>query len=577
MKINNKGLSVVELIVSFVLCILVFVFIIQVVSSVEELYINLGIKTSLLNKQSIISEELNSKFQDKKTILIKDCGKDCLTFFYKDNTSEKMQIDKTNNNFIFGENIYNFNGLGFVDSLTVTDSGNRYDQGILTISLNIKNSIFDNGKYVIKALYQFDNNETVYSASTSDKAEIFLLGPATSYKFSEDIFIEPGWIVYYPDGRIIINSSDVIPSKLEFDNDGNGSIRYQGINEASGIAKTRVIKNYETAKDHILDLYNPLAGEIYYYPGTGRYVYKGDDPNNYLTIGSKVFRIISLDIQSKYVQDEDGNVITQNGEKQTETKYLLKVVDTDYVKNEDGVDILPYGTARFGEPLYNTSIWSKKVCDGDNCRFEKQYINSVVNDIYLQSLLNTGAGKLQIRNATFNSGVVNWNKYHLSLTYANSPVDEPYRARDIYDDEGADYSYFDWGRGEQVTESGKWSGDCFEDVCPPNAAILSLTDVLFASGSEQCKDLIYVENGVKCVEYNWIWKQKNDTSNRLQYRLMTRISITSTWLLTEQNYLNTQDINFDYKTRATLFLDADLYIMGNGSAENPYTLYTITK
>ena len=70
---DNKGLSVVELIVSFVLCILVFVFIVQVVSSVEELYINLGIKTELLNKQSLISEEMNNKFSDNKTILIKEC------------------------------------------------------------------------------------------------------------------------------------------------------------------------------------------------------------------------------------------------------------------------------------------------------------------------------------------------------------------------------------------------------------------------------------------------------------------------------------------------------------------------
>ena len=65
MKVNNKGLSVVELIVSFVLCILVFIFIIQVVSSVEELYLNLGIKTQLLNKQTLISEKLNNTFKEK--------------------------------------------------------------------------------------------------------------------------------------------------------------------------------------------------------------------------------------------------------------------------------------------------------------------------------------------------------------------------------------------------------------------------------------------------------------------------------------------------------------------------------
>lgn len=574
MKINNKGLSVVELIVSFVLCILVFVFIIQVVSSVEELYINLGVKTELLNRQSIISEKINNKFSENKTILIKSCGDNCLTFFYKNNTSERMEIDKAKNNFIFGGDVYNFSGLGFVDSLAVTlTNDHAYNQGILTINLNIKNSIFDNGKYVIKALYQYSNSETVYSPSTSDKAEIFLLGPAVSYKFTEDLFIEPGWIVYYPDGKITINSPDVKPSPIEFDDDGNGFIRYRGVDEAAGVEKTRTIKNYETAKARILDLYenSPTEG-LYYYDGTGRYVYKGSNPNNYLTIGSKVFRIISLDIQSQYMLDEDGKVVIVDGEKQKETKYLIKVVSNDFVEDESSNSLLPFGTAPFGSALFNLSAWSRKVCEDDVCTIEKQYINSVVNDIYLQGLLNTGAGKLQIKNGTFNVGVVDWDQFHISLVYANSSDEVVYQAKTIYEEEGKTKT---WGDGS--VDPGKWSGDCLEDVCGPNAAILSLTDILFAGNDPGCLSTIVVKNGVRCVQSNWLWKQKTTDENRSEYRLMTRNNFTNTWILTEQNYLNTQDVLTSYKTKATLFLDADLYIMGTGTIENPYTLYTISK
>ena len=145
---DKKGLSVVELIVSFVLCILVFVFIIQVVSSVEELYINLGIKTELLNKQSLISEDVNNKLSHSNVALIKKCGNNCLTFFYKNNTSEKMTIDKEKNIFSFGQKSYSFSGLGFIESLTINTSEDAsYGQGLLTINLNVKNSIFDTGKY----------------------------------------------------------------------------------------------------------------------------------------------------------------------------------------------------------------------------------------------------------------------------------------------------------------------------------------------------------------------------------------------------------------------------------------------
>ena len=574
MKVNNKGLSVVELIVSFVLCILVFIFIIQVVSSVEELYLNLGIKTQLLNKQTLISEKLNNTFKENKTVLIKNCGNDCLTFFYKNNTSMKMQIDKAKNNFIFGDDVYNFDGLGFVDSLTITANNDyAYHEGILIINLNIKNSTFDNGKYLIKALYQFNSGETIYSASNSNKAEIFLLGPAVSYKFTEDLFIEPGWIVYYPNGEITINSNDVVPSKIDFDNDGNGFIRYQGVGNAAGVEKIRTIKNYETAKGRILNLYEktPSAG-LYYYDGTGRYVYKGTNPDNYLAIGSKVFRIISLDIQSQYVLDENNHVVVVNGEKQKETKYLLKVVSNDYISDETNNNVLPFGNAPAGTRLFNMSAWSRKYCNSSNCTFERQYINALVNDIYLQSLLNTGTGNLQIKNGTFNVGSVDFHQYHLSTIYSGSNEQLSYEAKTIYDIEGADVT---WGNGS--TDPGKWSGDCNSDVCPPNAAILSLTDILFASSDPGCLNNVVVDNGVRCAQSNWLWRQKSDEQDRMEYRLMTRINYTNTWLLTEQNFLSTQDVTHRYRTKATLYLDADLYIMGNGTIENPYVLYTIEK
>lgn len=581
---DKKGLSVVELIVSFVLCILVFVFIIQVVSSVEELYVNLGIKTELLNKQSLISEEMNNKFTENKTILIKKCGNNCLTFFYRDNTSEIMTINKEKNTFSFGNNTYNFDGLGFVDSLTITTSDDPgYGQGILTINLNVKNSIFDNGKYVIKALYQYDSNKTIYSASEATNAEIILLGPAISYKFSEDLFIEPGWIVYYPDGKITINGPDVIPGELEYDDDGNGFIRYTGVGDAAGQEKERVIKNYETAKAHIIDLYenSPTAG-LYLYGEMGKYVYKGANPENYLAIGSKLFRILSLDIQNKYVLDDDGNVVVENGEKLKESKYLLKVVSEDYISDGDGNTLLPYGNDMTSDlPLFNTSAWSRTICtnasDPSTCKIYKQYINTIVNDVWLQGLLNTGTGKLQITNGTFNTGIVNWNRYYLGGKILDKES-ESYAAKELFDVEGSDATAVD---GMSI-DPGKWHGNCLEDVCGPNAGIYSLTDILFASADDNCLTEVVVTMdsnlSVACANKNWLWViTKKDEEDRAYYRLMTRNTVTNTWLLTETNSLLPDARYEKHATRGTLYLDADLYIMGTGTKDNPYTLYTIGK
>ena len=561
---DKKGLSVVELIVSFILCILVFIFIIQIVSSIEELYINLGIKTNLLNKQSLIAEDINNKFYDTKTLLIKKCDTDCFTFFYKDNTSEKMFIDKESNTFHFGENTYSFQNLGFVDGLTITlTPSSNYDESILTVNLNIKNSIFDSGKYVIKAIYQFSSNETVYSANNLDGAEIFLLGPAVSYKFSEDLFIEPGWMVYYPDGTITINKNDVTPSSLEYDQDGNGYIIYTGNGAATGQTKKRVIKNYETAKDHILDLYknSPTSG-ITFYDTIGKHVYKGENPNNYILIGTNMFRIISMDLQEKYVLNDQNEEVKEN-------KYLLKVVSEDILADNEGNTRLPFGNARDNGPLDNMSVWMKKKCNNGECVIYKQEINRIVNEEWLAKLLNTGTGKLQIVNGTFNMGLVNWNSYNIG------PNDQPkeaitnYPIKQIYDDERSDVELY------EDRDEGTWHGNCLENICGPNAGILSLTDVLFAG--PKCIDNVVVEyNGsvdVKCAENNWLWPQLDG----MQLRLMTRDNITNTWVLTDRSFFIASNVYGEFETKATIYLDADLYITGTGTKENPYSLYSIIK
>ena len=577
-KMGKKGLSVVELIVSFVLCILVFVFIIQVVSSVEELYINLGIKTELLNKQSLISEDINNRLSKSDVALIKNCGTNCLTFFYKNNTSEKMTIDKEKNIFTFGTISYSFSGLGFVDSLTInTNADASYGQGILSINLNVKNSIFDTGKYIIKALYQYNTSETVYSASSANKPEIILLGPATNYKFTEDLFVETGWIVYYPDGTITINENDVIPSEVQYDDDGNAYVEYKGAGKAEGEETTRFIKVYTTAKEHIIDLAenNPTSG-VHLYDGIGKYVYKGANPDNYISIGSKLFRIMSLDIQSQYVLDSNGEVLIENGDKVKEDKYLLKVVSEDYITDSEGNSIMPFGNARNGEPLFNLSTWSKTICTDPNdkttCTIYRQYINSIVNDIWLQGLLNTGTGRLQIKNGTFNSGMIDWTKYYFGPNASNGTYTYP--INEVYTLEGTDVI---WGDGVTI-EPGKWHGDCLEDVCEPNAGIYSVTDVLLASSDENCYDaIISTMSGnlsVSCSNKNWLWKKANDG---IYYRLMTRNTFTNTWLLTGTNFLLYNDVPTEYATRGTLYLDANLYIMGAGTIDSPYSLYSINK
>ena len=58
---------------------------------------------------------------------------------------------------------------------------------------------------------------------------------------------------------------------------------------------------------------------------------------------------------------------------------------------------------------------------------------------------------------------------------------------------------------------------------------------------------------------------------------MTRDNITNTWILTDRSFFIASNIYGEFETKATIYLDANLYITGTGTKENPYSLYSIIK
>ena len=89
----KKGFTVVELIVSFSLVMVIAIFLFQIVIGLKNLYTNSGLKTELLNKQSLISNEINKKLTTKGISTLSKCGSYCVEFLYSDGTSDKMTID----------------------------------------------------------------------------------------------------------------------------------------------------------------------------------------------------------------------------------------------------------------------------------------------------------------------------------------------------------------------------------------------------------------------------------------------------------------------------------------------------
>ena len=159
-KLSKSGFTVVELIVSFSITLTIAIFLFQIIVSLKNLYINSVLKTDLVNIQSLVSKEMNKKFE--KTISsINDCGKSCVEFIYEDNTKDKLIVN--NDSIEFGsyktklpEDSYFKNpSINIANAATFSENMNN---SILIINIPIYNDKLKND-IKIKVLYQYDSNK----------------------------------------------------------------------------------------------------------------------------------------------------------------------------------------------------------------------------------------------------------------------------------------------------------------------------------------------------------------------------------------------------------------------------------
>lgn len=160
---NKKGATVVELIVSFTLVTVISIFLFQLVISLKELYDNSVIKTELLNKQSLISNQLNSTLNSKEIATISKCGLYCLNFNYTDGATDRLVLDLTNKTFEFGtyktdlsEDSY-FANPNIAISYAATF--NTYaNNAMVIIDIPIYSDKIKDQNFGVKVIYQYNSN-----------------------------------------------------------------------------------------------------------------------------------------------------------------------------------------------------------------------------------------------------------------------------------------------------------------------------------------------------------------------------------------------------------------------------------
>ncbi|MBE6138483.1 MAG: prepilin-type N-terminal cleavage/methylation domain-containing protein [Firmicutes bacterium] len=168
---NNRGFSILELIVSFSLTMIIVVVLFEIIIYMKELYEKSVTQTELLNKQNLITDYIYSDIYTYELDTISVCGDNCIVFDYSMGTPKYLKWDTSLNTIGYGDytisllkNTY-FDQTLLLSDGTHTLSGAKicytYDDGnnpYVSIKIPITNALFPEDDFGINLLY-YDTNE----------------------------------------------------------------------------------------------------------------------------------------------------------------------------------------------------------------------------------------------------------------------------------------------------------------------------------------------------------------------------------------------------------------------------------
>ncbi|MBQ9181959.1 MAG: hypothetical protein IJ134_04945 [Bacilli bacterium] len=170
---NNKGMTVVELIVSFSLTALVVALLLQLLISLNKLSNTSGIKTELLTKQSNIEKQLYDDLEFNNILDIKSENNKYILTLASGDTRE-IEIDNTNKKIIYNKKTYKFPNNTSITNLDVQNIiASSIDLGVdnafIKISIDVSYPNVS-GNYNINVILPYNNVTNVTYTVSSPSA-----------------------------------------------------------------------------------------------------------------------------------------------------------------------------------------------------------------------------------------------------------------------------------------------------------------------------------------------------------------------------------------------------------------------
>lgn len=173
---KNKGFTIIELAVSFCMVAAISITLFQLIISMKDLYLSGNVKTTLLNKQGILTKRIYDDMYNYTLKEVSSCGISCLTFNYlNERTSEtktaELSIDPYNVSITYDSYTIKLDNGSYFGKIEIVDTPSIYSttgldakNSLLNIKIPIYNSLVD-GDYGIDVTYQYNSNNTIIDNS----------------------------------------------------------------------------------------------------------------------------------------------------------------------------------------------------------------------------------------------------------------------------------------------------------------------------------------------------------------------------------------------------------------------------
>ena len=158
---NNKGFTIVELMIAFSLTMVVVVLLFQIVLTLKDIYVSSGIKTEIFTKNSNFIRFVQNDLHNKSLVSFTSCGTQCYQFGYSDGSNIQLSTNIAQRTISYGKHTIQLvdgsvmNSM-YVDVYTDSTALEGLDDTIVSVIIPIKNKLFPTENYNINIVFQND-------------------------------------------------------------------------------------------------------------------------------------------------------------------------------------------------------------------------------------------------------------------------------------------------------------------------------------------------------------------------------------------------------------------------------------